>query len=101
LRDFNEKVAVVEIKDRLGGHTETYTDPISKATIDIGVVDFHNVAIVKDYLGRFNISMGMINFDIPGVRTEFVDFQTGKIVKGYRPANATTSAAAFQAYAAQ
>ena len=101
LRDFNKTVAVVEIKDRLGGHTETYTDPVSKATIDIGVIDFHNLAFVRNYFGRFNISMDIINFETPGVTAEYVDFQTGKILKRYAPPNATTSGAAFQAYAAQ
>lgn len=101
LRDFHKKVAVVEIKDRLGGHTETYTDPVSKATIDIGVIDFQNIALVRNYFGRFNISMEPINFEIPGVTTEYVDFQTGKIVKGYAPPNANTSGGALQAYATQ
>ena len=39
LRDFNKTVTIVEIKDRHGGHIETYTDPISKAP-DFGVIDF-------------------------------------------------------------
>ena len=101
LRDYNKTVAVVEMKDRLGGHTETYTDPVSKATIDIGVVEFHNLAFVRNYFGRFNIALDLVNFATPGVSTEYVDFQTGKIVKGYAPPNATTSGAALQAYAAQ
>ena len=98
LRDLNKTVAVVEAKGRLGGHTETYTDPVSKATIDIGVIDFHNLDFVRNYFGRFNIPLDLIDFDAPGVTTRYVDFQTGKVVKGYVPPNGT---AAMEAYAAQ
>ena len=98
LRDLNKRVAVVEAKGRLGGHTETYTDPVSKATIDIGVIEFHNLDFVRNYFSRFNIPLELINFDTPGVTTKYVDFQTGKAVNEYTPPNAT---AALGAYAAQ
>ena len=38
LRDLGASVAVVERQDRLGGHTETFHDPVTGGTIDIGVV---------------------------------------------------------------
>jgi len=98
LRDSNKTVAVVEAKGRLGGHTETYTDPISKATIDIGVIEFRNLDFVRNYFSRFDIPLELLNFETPGVTTKYVDFQTGKAVKGYAPPSAT---AALRAYAAQ
>lgn len=98
LRDLKKTVAVVEAKGRLGGHTETYTDPISKATIDIGVIEFHNLDLVRNYFGRFDIPLDLISFEAPGVTIKYVDFQTGKAVDGYTPPNVT---AALGAYAAQ
>ncbi|KAL8929204.1 MAG: hypothetical protein Q9208_001287 [Pyrenodesmia sp. 3 TL-2023] len=98
LRDLNKTVAVVETQGRLGGHTVTYTDPASKATIDIGVIVVNNDDLTKNYFGRFNISLTVANFDTPGVTTEYVDFRTGEIVTGYAPPNGT---AAYRAYAAQ
>ena len=98
LRDLKKTVAVVEAKGRLGGHTETYTDPISKATIDIGVIEFHKLDIVRKYFGRFDIPLDLNSFEAPGVTTKFVDFQTGKAVNDYTPPNAT---AALEIYAAQ
>ena len=68
LRDFNKTVAVVEIKGRHGGHTETYTHPISKASRFRGH-RFHNTDLVKNYFGRFNIFMGPMSFEVPGVIT--------------------------------
>ncbi|KAL8856755.1 MAG: hypothetical protein Q9178_006713 [Gyalolechia marmorata] len=98
LRDLNKTVAVVETQGRLGGHTVTYTDPASKATIDIGVIVVNDDDLTKKYFGRFNISLTVANFDTPGVTTEPVDFRTGEIVKGYAPPNGT---AAYRAYAVQ
>lgn len=98
LRDLNKTVAVVETQGRLGGHTVTYTDPASKATIDIGVIVFNNEDLTKNYFGRFNVSLTVANFDTPGVTNEYVDFRTGKIVKGYVKPNGT---AAYRAYATQ
>lgn len=37
LSDMGETVVVIEQKDRLGGHTETYTDPTTGFKYDIGV----------------------------------------------------------------
>ena len=48
LRDLGKKVAVIEAKGRMGGHTETYRDPATNVTIDIGVIDWHNSQFVKD-----------------------------------------------------
>ena len=101
LRDKGKKVAVVEIKNRLGGHTQTYRDPASNATVDIGVVVFDNLQIVRDYFGRFGVPL-IVNQGAGGggggVVSKSVDFRTGEVVPGYTSPNAT---AAIAAYAAQ
>ena len=37
LQQMNKSVALVELKDTLGGHTNTYTDPNTQTAIDYGV----------------------------------------------------------------
>lgn len=98
LGDLNQSVIIVERKDRLGGHTETYTDPVTNATIDIGVSIFHNLDIVKNLFSRFDIPLITVSVNTPGIVTEFVDFSTGELVTGYSPADPTT---ALGTYAAQ
>jgi hypothetical protein len=56
LGDYNQSVVVIEQTDRLGGNTNTYTDPITGATIDYGVQAFHPIPTTEDYFSRFNIS---------------------------------------------
>jgi len=38
LRDMGKSIVVVEQNDRLGGHTNTFTDPVTNATVGFGVV---------------------------------------------------------------
>ena len=98
LRDLGKKVAVVETKDRLGGHTETYEDPISGGKIDIGVIVWHNTDFVKNYFARFDIPLEPASFvATPGVTSKNVDFSTGKVATDYVPANATAGLAAYAA----
>lgn len=98
LRDLNQSVVVVETKNVLGGHTETYTDPATNATIDIGVIVFHNLDLVKRYFARFDVPLEALNlFDSPGV-SKYADFRTGDIVPGFTPPDFTQ---ALGVYAAQ
>ncbi|UQU68549.1 FAD-dependent oxidoreductase [Couchioplanes caeruleus] len=82
LGDLGRSVAVVETKDRLGGHTETYHDPATGGTVDIGVIVFEDDPLVHRHFGRFGLELtGLGGF---GGDTAFVDFRTGRPV-GYTP----------------
>lgn len=98
LSDSGKSVVVVEANDRLGGHTNTYTDPSTNETVDYGVIVFHNLDIVRKYFARFDVPLITNTFAAPGQVNEYVDFTTGKVVAGYKPAN---SSAALAGYAAQ
>lgn len=93
LRDLGKSVAVVEPKAVLGGHTETWTDPITKAKVDIGVIIFHDLDLVRKYFGRYQIPLTKAN--LGASLTKFYNSRTGKNVPGYVPPdpNLTTYAA--------
>ena len=57
LRDMNQSVVIIEQTDRLGGHTETFTDPVTQATIDIGVLIWHNTDLMKNFFTRFGVAL--------------------------------------------
>ena len=98
LRDLGKEVAVVETKDRLGGHTETYTDPVSGGKTDIGVIVWHNTDFVKNYFAHFDIPLEPANFaPAPGVTSKTVDLATGNVANDYVPANATARLTAYAA----
>lgn len=78
-KDLNKTVVVVEQQDRLGGHTKTYVDPGSNTSIELGVAEWEDTPIVREWFARFKVPLYQYNFTIPGVTSEYVDFQTGQI----------------------
>jgi hypothetical protein len=76
LKDKGKSIIVIEKKARLGGHTETYTDPATGIPQDYGVVVYHNISTVQNYFKRFNIPMAASSIDTP--RRLDYDLQTGK-----------------------
>jgi hypothetical protein len=78
LGDLGKSVVVVEAKDRLGGHTETYHDPVTGGTVDIGVIVFEDEPLVRNYFGRFGVDLTPIGGF--GSTTTYVDFRTGRPV---------------------
>ncbi len=98
LRDLGKSVAVVEKKAVLGGHTETYTDPVTKGKVDAGVIIWHDLDIVRNYFARFNIPLVKANGGASPL-TDYVDFRNGKTVPGFIPPGNVT--ALLPLYAAQ
>jgi hypothetical protein len=88
LRDLGRSVALVELAGRLGGHTETFHDPATGGTTDIGVIVFHDLPLVREYLARFDVPL--VTFGgFGGGPTRYVDFRTGREVAGYLPPQPT------------
>ena len=98
LKDLGKSVVMVEAKDRLGGHTETYRDPATNETIDIGVRVFRNDDLVKKYFGRFKVPLVPFSYNVGSGKPLFVDLRTGKPVPEY---TTTGVANGLQAFAAQ
>jgi len=99
LLDQGHTVVVVEAKDRLGGHTETYHDPVTGTPVEMGVVVFHDFDIVKDYFTRFNIALTKVGvFSSGNTTTTYVNLATGEVANSYVPPTPQAVSAAMQAY---
>src|ERR1700687_3485477 len=72
LGDMNQSVIVVEHTDRLGGNTQTFTDPVTQTKAEIGVQVWHNLDIVKNFFARFNVPLTLASED-QGSNVEFID----------------------------
>ncbi|KAI2618911.1 amine oxidase, flavin-containing superfamily [Hypoxylon sp. NC1633] len=98
VRDHGKSVVVIEKKDTLGGHAETWTNPFTGYTVDLGVVVFARVQAVTDYFARFNVSL----VALPSIVTEleYVDFSTGSPVN-FKPPSPESFKAALNAYLGQ
>ncbi|TGJ86234.1 hypothetical protein E0Z10_g2553 [Xylaria hypoxylon] len=95
LRDSNKSVVVIEKQGTLGGHAETYTNPFTGYTTDLGVVIFHNLQIVRDYFARFDTPL----FNLPSfaINLTYVDFTTGQTVD-FKPPSAEAFTTALKSY---
>jgi len=92
LRDQGKSVVILERSERLGGHAETYRDPGTGAPIDIGVIIFPDIALVRNYFARFGVPL----INPPqggGGSSKFVDFRTGAAVDAFNPSPAELGAA--------
>ncbi|KKY24086.1 putative amine flavin-containing superfamily [Diplodia seriata] len=96
LRDENRTVSVIEQKGRLGGHTETYTDPTTGTPIDYGVVVLHDLDIVHEYFNRLSVPLSKVPLSSGGL-TDYFDFTTGTR-SNYTPPDPSS---ALEAYTAQ
>lgn len=80
LKDAGESVAVIEKKGRLGGHTETYHDPVTGGTVDCGVVVYQQLPITHEIFGRYNIPLTKVNYSALPFTYSYADFKTGTLL---------------------
>lgn len=99
LHDQKKSVAVIERKGVIGGHAETYTDPITGIKLNLGVVVFGNTSTVTDYFSRLNV--GLTPLTGGGGPTSYVDFSTGSFIKDFSPSSPQLFGAALAKYSAQ
>lgn len=98
LRDAGKSVVLIEKEAILGGHTNTYQDPVTQQTVDYGVLVYHNQQLVKDFFDRLNVSWEIADASFVSSATpQFLDPTTAKPVN-YIPPDPT---AGLQAYAQQ
>ena len=93
VKDAGKSVVVVERKQRLGGHTETYVDPATFIPTDYGVVVFNNLPVVTDYFARFNVPIIPLPPGAFGGPNVNVDFRTGQTQTFTEPTQAETGQA--------
>lgn len=79
LRDEGQSVVLIEKESILGGHVNTYLDPVTGQTVDYGVAFFHDQKIVKDYFTRLNVSWATTP-PIDSTSTTYLDVRTAEQV---------------------
>ena len=94
LRDRGKSVAIIEQKDRLGGHTLTYQDPATGGKTKAGLVVIRPSTISQEYFARFNIPLTKFNPPPMPDSTLYVDFSTGKKVN-FTPSDPSQAFAAY------
>lgn len=84
LADQNKTFTLVEVADRLGGHTRTFNDPATGATVDFGVQIHLDCPIVRDFFARLRTPLANVelkDFGIP----QYYDFSKQVALSNYTP----------------
>lgn len=96
LGDYKKTVVVIEQKEKLGGHTETYTDPATGIPNNFGVIVYHNLDFVKNYFARFNLPVVVTGEIAPNpLPQKYVDFDTGKEFVGFSKPDPSAAVAQY------
>jgi hypothetical protein len=79
LLDKGVDLVVVEKQQDLGGHADTYFDPVTGQPLNLGVQIFHNADIVKNFSQRLSVSLVAPKFGGGGPKFT-MDFTSGQTV---------------------
>lgn len=74
LQQLGHSVAVIEKESRLGGHVNTYHDPVSGVVFDFGVSIFENSSVVAEYFASLNVPLVAESLDPSS--TIYANFKT-------------------------
>ncbi|KAF5240815.1 hypothetical protein FANTH_9403 [Fusarium anthophilum] len=91
LKDAGAAVAVIEKKDKIGGHAETYINPKTKIPANIGVILFENTNTVQKYLSRLGVAIEKQNLFKATPLTKMYDFTLGIHVPAQNEAEAVAT----------
>ncbi|KAF5707890.1 hypothetical protein FMUND_10873 [Fusarium mundagurra] len=91
LKDAGATVAVIEKKDQIGGHAETYINPKTKVPANIGVILFENTNTVQTYLSRLGVATAKQNLFNATPLTMMYDFTLGISVPAQDKAEAVAT----------
>ncbi|CAG8893100.1 unnamed protein product [Penicillium egyptiacum] len=77
LKDAGASVMVIEKKDQIGGHAETYTNPTTGVVANVGVIVFENTDLVKRYFARLGVPIITSNPRTSPSSAKIYDFALG------------------------
>ncbi|KAI8260282.1 Beta-cyclopiazonate dehydrogenase [Colletotrichum sp. SAR11_239] len=88
--DYNKTIAVVEKKNRLGGHVSSYDDPETGKPYDVGVYSYTDYTGAREFVERLNIPIqDPVRLSLT---TTYANFDTGKKLNYSAPAYNLTQA---------
>lgn len=97
LRDMGKTIALVEKRDKLGGHTETYQDPLTGKPINVGVQAWTTYKNTTDFITK-RMNLSVVVKSQTSLATKYVDFTTGQALDSYTAPTSAEALAALRTY---
>ncbi|PVI02555.1 hypothetical protein DM02DRAFT_670413 [Periconia macrospinosa] len=86
--DLNTSIVVIEPKNRLGGHVDTYKVPETNTTLEYGVQSYMQYGPSVGFFERFGVQLG--SFSTRQLKVINVDVETGKALNYTAPSAVAT-----------
>lgn len=97
-QDLNTSIILIEPKDHLSGHVDTYIEPTTNTPIDYGVQTYVNYGPAPNFFARFGVETK--TFAARRLTSVPVDIETGAKLTGYTPPSFNATNEAFRAWLA-
>jgi hypothetical protein len=97
LKESGKTITLIEREAVLGGHVNTYLDPVTGTTFDYGVIYFENISVVTNYFQHYNVPIGPPTNAFFTNQTYYADFTTATPIPNdpFPPEDAALGAALF------
>ncbi|TVY69085.1 Beta-cyclopiazonate dehydrogenase [Fusarium oxysporum f. sp. cubense] len=76
--NYGKKIVVIEKQKQLGGHAQSWYDPVTGKAYNYGVDAFTNITVSIDFFKQLKVPIGPVQSE--QVRNLYVDFKDGKTV---------------------
>jgi len=96
--DFNASIIVIEPKNRLGGHVDTYTIPDTNTTIEYGVQSYMRYGPSEAFFKRMGVGIGGPFSSLRSTNI-IVDSTNGKLLSDYVPPTTNETNQAIEIWA--
>ncbi|KAF5649995.1 amine oxidase [Fusarium sp. NRRL 52700] len=96
--NYDKKIVVIEKQSQLGGHAQSWYDPVTGKAYNYGVDAFTNITVSIDFFRQLKVPIGPLQ-SVPAENL-YVDFEDGKIVD-YTPPTAKAADDGMSNYSEQ
>ncbi|KAG5803978.1 hypothetical protein H9Q74_011674 [Fusarium xylarioides] len=96
--NYGKKIVVIEKQNQLGGHAQSWYDPVTGKAYNYGVDAFTNITVSLDFFRQLKVPIGPLQF-VPGEKL-YVNFEDGKTLD-YTPPTAKEASDAMGNYREQ
>ncbi|EWY80720.1 hypothetical protein FOYG_16648 [Fusarium oxysporum NRRL 32931] len=77
-QNYGKKIVVIEKQKQLGGHAQSWYDPVTGKAYNYGVDAFTNITVSVDFFKQLKVPIGPVQSE--QVRNLYVDFKDGKTI---------------------
>jgi hypothetical protein len=100
LQKAGKNVAVIERQNSLGGHVDTFVDPVTNRTMDYGVISYVNITTAREYFAYLGVPTQPYTGFIENATSLWAEFASSTAIRYGRSLESQNETAEVDEYAA-